>query len=599
MQEKKLYCFSKEGQLAIVKKIIPISLFGMESAKDNIRDKARKWVAKIGMRISRYTGKPIYKSLIYKGVNAWWFIEINLHEPAFLSLREKSALKKASEKFKAKIFIKDKKVYLEPNILLTLEYEKVTSLRKRILLPIKALPQKIKSYIRRISISIVLNFQLFLFKLKHKEILAIIEEENLRRYFDLKTKKKFTSLPYAEGILEKLREYIGKDLGVLSRKKLYSTDWPFLKASLPILLPEDLPVEFNNIIEEVYEAIKPVIGKYIDVNTLKEIMRFRLAEFNLYLKLLKCIKPKVLFVYNWEGVFRPLMAAARKLGCAIVGIQQALGPYQHALNHEEVGYWTKTNNNYLGFPVPDKYLIWSEFHKRNIISYGYDEKSLEIAGYPRLDRHFKVAVSKEITRENIANALGLDPNGKYLLLTAQHSVLDTHLVSKENYKKTLDILLRLSSDFGFKIIMKPWAGDDMDFLTKLASNEPERIYIAPQNLLLHNAELISLTDWCVGTFSSIMGECVLLDNACFLLNYPESRYYFEPQYMEVYRDFAIFIDSPDQLEEALLPALSSEEERRKIVQSAKKRLSYIFGKCDGKSAERCARIILEQLKKWK
>ncbi len=584
--------------------VFHISLFGCESAENDIRNKAREWIANIGNAVSRYTGKPIYKSLIYKGVSAWWFIEINLHEPAFLALRRRAALERAKEKLTNMGTVSQRVAYRKACFGKTLPTVEALSLftshSKRKLEYFKNLLSNLSE-----NISDRLTFyiqKLQLFKLKSYKVIAIIEEENLRFHIDPNTTQVFPCLPYAEGIFEKLASYLGKDFAVISKKPLRKNypKWAFFVGNLPfVFIKKKLPEGFELILQDIYEMVADKIGDYLSVNDLKNIMRLRLAEFDTYLRFLAHVDPKIVFIYNWEGVFRPLIAAAKKQKRIVVGIQQALGPYQHGLNHKEIGYWTPNNNNYLGFCVPDKYLLWSDFHKKNMISYGYSPDSLEVTGYPRLDRHFKIATSKVNKRKEIANLLHIDPDSRYLLLTAQFSVLDTCLITKENYRQLFFSLLKLADEYNFKIILKPWASDDTGFLYDLVFTYDffEVVYIASQNLVLHNAELLSLTDWCVGTFSSIIGEAVLLDNACFLLNYPESRYYFEPKYLKIYRDLAIFVHSPEELEKTLRPFLSSEERRLELVKKAKRNLPYVFGPCNGKAADNCARVIISLLDK--
>lgn len=645
---------------------------------EDVREEARKWITDLSTKVSNVTGKPFYQSFMYKGISAWWFIEINLHEPAYMSLRRNKALARAAKEGPIK-FIKFHPARV-PNVLpeqkdieqtrsmlkryITYFFSLILNLfkfvgkpvisfrnllikalhkfKKIVIWPINHIKNSFLTYnaankhklfykilstllkpffylgiflykglkgisFKKIILSIYLLLKklilwvvkrLFISSISYKQVLIIIEEENLKRSFDPLSQKHFTYIPYAEGIIENISQVLGDEVEVLSRNPLRKShkDWPFLVKSLPPLQIEDLPTGFNEIIDELYSWSEELLINYLSAKQLKEIMQFRLAEFNLYLEILEKINPKLIFSYNWEGVFRPLITAARLQNRKIVGIQQALGPYGHGIDHHEIGYWTSNNDCREGFCIPDTYLIWSDFHKNQIRSYEYDECGLKTTGYTRLDRHYYLSSQKEKIRNDIAKTISLDPQKRYLLLTAQYSVLDTCLILKESYIKSFQTLLLLADEFDFNIIFKPWASDNISFLFELASQRPDRVYFATQDLLVHNADLLTVTEWCVGTFSSIMGEATLMKNQCFILNYSESRYYFGDKYIEIYRGMAVFIDSPDVLESIMRSYLI---DKGKSNTDAPKQLRYIFGDCNGQGAKKCTEIILKHLKEDK
>jgi len=611
-----------------------ISEFYNNIEEVSIREEARRWVSDVSKKICLHTGKPFYQSLVHKGISAFWFLEVSLHEPAYLSLRRQKAIERSADLHDTRTILDSTK--LECNVLPL--FEEVNCMQRKpngdkqivgrekenrdpvleetlstdrafnnmMILNLKRIIKRYLLYIiqgtirGQASANIAREKeQIKLYKTKGKaDVLVIIEEENLRNYIDIYTNEEYTILPYAEGIVKKLYESLGDKLCVLSKntlKKKYK-DMPFLNSFVPKRIPKAISKNDIIVLEEFYKCIEGLIGKYISLEMLKEIYAIRRAEFDTYCKVLKRFDPKTLFIYNWEGVFRPLIAAAKLQNRSVVGIQQALGPYMHGINHGEIGYWTSENSDKMGFCVPDRYMVWSEMHKNKIVSYGYDPKAVVETGYCRLDRHTRIKTDKQSIRMKILEKLNLDNTKRYLVFTAQHAVLDTCLILKENYIKTFCTLLKLADEFDFNIIVKPWTSDDMDFLRMIAAERPERVFFSPQDVALHNAEILAISDWCIGTFSSIMGEATLLGNACFLLNYPESRYYFETKYMSIYEDLAVFIDSPAEVEEKLRMPLSSEAERMRIVETAEYSLHYVFGKCDGLASDRCSSIVLESLK---
>jgi hypothetical protein len=345
-------------------------------------------------------------------------------------------------------------------------------------------------------------------------------------------------------------------------------------------------------LREVAELAQPIMRGYLTLETLREVMIFRLAEYRFYLELLARVNPKVVFAYNWEGVFRPLTTAARVRGCRIVGVQQALGPYFHALNHRETGYYRESNRQ--GFATPTKVALWGPMHQQEFLTYGYAPESIKVTGYARLDRHFHVKNNKQQVRRLVCERLGLNPNGRYLLFTGQSRVLDTIILRAEHFVAAIKTLCRLAEEFGFKIIIKPWTSDDMSMVAQAAQAKPGLVYVAPQNILVSNADLLSVSEWLVGTFSSIIGEATLVGNACVLLNYSEARYYFDLSHVEHYRTMIPFVDEAENLETVLRPMLESESVRTAHVNRAQNCMHDVFGSCDGQSAKRIAQLVLEE-----
>lgn len=77
-------------------KLHHISEFGPDVGDPSSREGGRQWVAQLSETVLNSTGKPVWKSFEYKGVSAWWFIEIVFQEPSYLVARRKQALEKAA-----------------------------------------------------------------------------------------------------------------------------------------------------------------------------------------------------------------------------------------------------------------------------------------------------------------------------------------------------------------------------------------------------------------------------------------------------------------------------------------------------------------------
>lgn len=565
-----------------------ISDFAPAAGEASPRARGRKWVVGLSESVLRSSGKPVWQSFEYKGVSAWWFLEIVFQEPAYLTLRRRQAIDKA-----VRVLGKDRAREITPPVqsqlpvVPELQPEQVTArLRYRHATSRRQWRNRLREWAAR------LRQQRALRGVERCDVLCVIEHENLRRHLDQSGLDVQAVLPYAEGVIEALHERLGARCQVLMRQRSPASfeGWDFLGPALPPLLLRGLPKGFDAALKEVYELSRPIIDGYFSLDTLREIMIFRLAEYDLYLELLGRMRPKALFLYNWEGVFRPLTTAARALGCRVVGVQQALGPYLHALDHHETGYLSPSCPQ--GFAVPDRIAVWGDAHAREMWAYGYSPESITVTGYARLDKHAFVAKNRELVREQTCRLLKLPSDGRYLLFTGQSRVLDTVILRDEHFVATLDCLCRLAVEFDFKIIMKPWTSDDLAMVQKATIDYPGLVLVAPQNVLVSNASLLSVCDWLVGTFSSIVGEAILSGAAGILLDYPESRYYFDVPHVEIYRPLVPFVGRPDDLEQVLRPLIEDEAMRRASVQRARQAMGPIFGACDGQAGMRIAELVL-------
>lgn len=580
---------------------------------DDIREEARKCIADFSNTVLTTTGKKVYESLEYKGISTWWFLEIILHEPFFLHMRTQKILMDLK---KINVHAHLSHNNLQPNVLKTIvtgqKHRKFSRLSNtRVIKRIKNIStlklsrlgiriiKGIKFRFKNISTLFFSNHikyaisKFILMSSTPKDILFVFEHENLRRHLNIQKDVYLNTLPYAEDIAENLNERLGKRIAILNRNLNFSKDgWEPMTGGISIYPLKKLPKHVKDVIAEIYSLLPREIRSHYLLPEIQSILASKRSEIDFYFDLLDKIKPKVIFSYNWEGVFRTLVATARAKNIKVVGIQQALGPYSHALNHQETGYWTQNNQQTQMFPIPDKLVLWGDFHKEQLIRYGYPSDNLVVTGYSRLDRHYKSNKNKQAHRQAVAKILDLDPDKKYLLFTVQYKVLNTCLVNETDFKDTLIRIIQLADIHDFYIIIKPWSGDDMSFLLEQAAQRPDRIFFAPQNIVVTNADLLTLTDWCVSTFSSIIGEATLSDNLCFLIHYPESTSYFEEKHMRVYDPFTIKIKNPNDLTEKLPPYICSEAMKDIKIAQFKKHLEPIFGPCDGEAANRIVNEIV-------
>ncbi len=356
--------------------------------------------------------------------------------------------------------------------------------------------------------------------------------------------------------------------------------------------------------EEVEDVVKDVV-KYREVNlwpVFKDLGYFFLengSDAALYVKvcrkILDEVKPACVVLYNYEGVFRKIVAAALLEKVPCLGVQQALGPYGHALDKRGFGYrLAGLQMGGEGFPAPTKICVWSTLHKEVFASYGYPSENLEVTGYTRLDIYLRDR--KKLDRRFVRKLLGIEENAKVVMFTGVLRAAGSPIVLEDNYVETLRALRELSEEFEkLYVVVKPWPGDLLDVILRMCriyGNE-KFIFISP-NTNLHNSYLLFASDFVIGSFSSLFSEAIVMGNICILLDYPESIYYFEPSHLKLYEHLALRVKRPEEVKPTIKKLLEAdEEELKKIRERTLEEVERVFGPLDGKTSERIARTALK------
>jgi CDP-glycerol glycerophosphotransferase (TagB/SpsB family) len=105
--------------------------------------------------------------------------------------------------------------------------------------------------------------------------------------------------------------------------------------------------------------------------------------------------------------------------------------------------------------------------------------------------------------------------------------------------------------------------------------------------------LLRITDVVLVDYSSLIGEAWLMDNRVILLNYPESRYYFDDESLAQVKDLTWNISRPDEIPEIVRRALSDRAKGpSRPAEAELKAFEDLFGKPDGMAAVRIARLAL-------
>lgn len=331
-----------------------------------------------------------------------------------------------------------------------------------------------------------------------------------------------------------------------------------------------------------YVFIEDMVNYYIESSD-------AILYIELFSDMIEKIRPSIVVLYNYEGVFRKLVAACLLKKIRSIGIQQALGPYVHALNKLEYGIRNLKNENKYGFPVPEKIALWGTRHKENFLNYGYNNDMLELTGYCRLDTNVKE--KPNLDPRVLKRRIGLPANSKVIMFTATLRPLGISVTLEDNFIKTIRELKKITEDFkNTYVLVKPWGGDELDSIVDLIRSHGNNkfIFVAP-NTEIHNVELLAMTDIMIGSYSSIFAEAIAMGCDCIFLDYPEARFYDEVEHIKLIDGFVTSIQNPHQVYDAI----AKSSNKKSIISTD---FNRIFGPLDGLSATRISKMIVSLAK---
>ncbi len=357
--------------------------------------------------------------------------------------------------------------------------------------------------------------------------------------------------------------------------------------------------EFNNRLNDDEGFKKSLFYKGIDVseyligdlcdcytNTVKSIL-----SFEIFADIVEKIKPLVVVMNNYEGTFRNIVAACVLKQIPTVGVQQAMGPYVHALNKLEYGLQNIESDNKLGFPIPEKIALWGKAHEKNFLSYGFKPNMLDVTGYCRLDTF--VNEKPSLDRKLLKERLGLSKNCRIIVFAGTFHPPGVYVTLEDNFIKTIKQLARITQDFSQTfVLVKPWSGDKINHIIELVQKfgNDKFVFVHP-NTDIHNVELLAISDVLVGSFSSIFSEAITMNCPVIFMNYPESRFYDESKHVKLVEDFVTKIERPDQVYEYVTKLLDNKKNS-----SVSDAFRNVFGPLDGQSSRRIAEIAISLAK---
>lgn len=451
-------------------------------------------------------------------------------------------------------------------------------------------------------------------------ILVVVDRGNSRRRVALGSGRRSSYNPYLEGVVDALRAqpgghrvvvvYYGAEPGgrvVRAARRLVRLvrpgDVPITDVIDPALWRAaarwgKVDAETGRAIADpgglgqflIYRGVPVLDALRPDLRTAFEILNERRLYVEAFRSLIRTVKPTVTVAYNWEGVFRPLTEAAFREHAVLFGVQQALGPYGHAIDHHTAGY-VRPGEIGDGFRLPNRLAIWGDVHAGILHRYNVPSEIPVVTGYPRLDAFARVRPARRALRRRLQIS---DPHARLVVFTVVLRVIGTPLVREADYVRMFDDLVSITdAEADVHIVVKPWPGDAMGRVREIVwarGNRNVRFLSADSDL--HNADLLAGADVLVGTFSSIVGEAVVAGCIPIMVDPPEARYYFGDEHVAHYEGMTRIVE-PSAVRSAVLEELGRPtQERTRIREQALLRVERIFGPADGRSAERVASEVL-------
>jgi hypothetical protein len=298
---------------------------------------------------------------------------------------------------------------------------------------------------------------------------------------------------------------------------------------------ERLELKFGTLAERLYEEFQYVMPE----NSKYDIHHYW-PEIDFVKNNFKNLRNTQIILLGWDGRNRGISVGLNEIGIEFSTYQSALGSYD--LSHSgvsEVGLRSQENSN--GVPTPRKYFIWREQDKKNIRRLGFSNTEMEIVGSMRISpkrsqdeieptefyfRHFNRQFGRCFVWAPVLSALSAPT-----LFKGRHEEIFAILQSKLQPNDC--------------ILIKPWPGaDKSDFEKFTVLHKNTALWNPKENWT--NAGLLKLSFGVIGTFSSFLLEANNVGCRVLILNFTESRNYFD---FDTYRDFLNLFQSISSTEE--------------------------------------------------
>jgi hypothetical protein len=143
---------------------------------------------------------------------------------------------------------------------------------------------------------------------------------------------------------------------------------------------------------------------------------------------LATLRPEVVVTYAEAGGWgRALMLEARRAGIPSVGLQHGF-IYRHWLNYEHEADEMAIDGDDLGFPRPDRTLVFDDYASQTLVTRGhFPSTAVVTTGSPRLDQLAAECTADLETRASLRASYGVGPDERLVIVAAKFSEIEPEL----------------------------------------------------------------------------------------------------------------------------------------------------------------------------
>lgn len=278
-------------------------------------------------------------------------------------------------------------------------------------------------------------------------------------------------------------------------------------------------------------------------------------------------KPKaILMPYEKGPLALALIVAGKTAKITTIGMQHGAPILGHPdYVHDEY----RTEENHLGFPLPDITLVFGESYKKYLETIGYPNPSLVVFGNPQF---FDISnVLQKLDRSELRKKYSFPLDKKIIIFTTSKLQRHYKFEGKRYYDE--QVLEKLIKEFGndgqFFIVLKPHPANEPIYAYEEIINKSScnNIVIKQGNLI----EMIYLSDILVSVESTTLIDCMVVGRPLIEVKFGDSVIS-----LPYGKDEVIFLSSLELLSENIKRMLSDDGMKEKYFKLQKKFIKDLF-----------------------
>jgi hypothetical protein len=259
--------------------------------------------------------------------------------------------------------------------------------------------------------------------------------------------------------------------------------------------------------------------------------------------------------------------------------------------------------------TPDLTFLWGSFTGNYFNSFfpSFPKKVLPI-GRSRIDTFYNEG--GYVDKASVKKSLGFLADDNVVLFGA--TIRSTYgksfndgdgavFLGKRAYFATLKTLVNLAIEFNFWILIKPWGGDDIDFISEsIQKIGGDRMVLSTNSSdQMHNVEYLSAVDLVVSNISCLFGEATAVKVPVINLAFPEIYYLYGSRRMDAYNKLSFPVHNQIELQDAISSFFNDPSWLQKVLVNSALGMEDIFGKLDGNISHRMVEQVLSEINKTK